>query len=408
MSETKPSPDPNPPAIFRPGYFLAGLVLGLAFCSIVARVVSHRGYHDTFTRFHVRISPEANYYPTIEEMCGIVRSRCRPDQVLVIVGGNSIFHGVGQPADKMWTLELQRRLGDRFVVINLAFRGALCTDGGALVAEALRREYPRQIYVANSSPFVPPYPYGIEPYRYLFWQARSFGLLEDYAPRNELVEDFERLNFGLADRFELAGAGWLDRVLRYRDLWNWIGYNYYFTIKNPHTPDLPQATWARRKFHDEEGDFNATPFVKRFLPENRDIEMKIVQGFSGTYYVEDKLGRWRLEPKLKEKFLHIARGAVPDDLKARTLIMLSRNSPYYLKNLSSDEMHREDLAYQDGVAAWQTAGYAAAEYGRDFTDDDYGDRTHLTIQGGRKLAGVVEKEIRAMVARLGYLKGNKP
>ena len=384
------------------------LALGLLACSIAARVVSSRGYHEVFTRFHVRLSPEAQYYPTIAEMCGIVRTRCRPDQVLVIVGGNSIFQGVGQPADRMWTVELQRLLGDRFVVINFAFRGALCTDGGALVAEVLRKEYPRQIYVANASPFVQPAPYGLEPYRYLFWEARSRGLLEEFAPRNALVDRFERDAVVRRAWFETQGAWLLDRVLRYRDLWNWVGYEYFFTIQNPVTPDLPQATWARKKFRDEENDFEDLPPARRYRLEYTEAEMKIVRGFTQLYYEKDGTGRWQLKPAVLADFLQVARGAVPDDLKPRTLLMLSRNSPYYLKNLTGDEMERENAAYRDAVAAWKEAGYASAEYGRDFADADYGDRTHLTSSGGRKLAALVAREIQGLDVKLGYTRGNKP
>ena len=82
---------------FRPRTFLAGLVAGLVLCSVVGRTVSHRGYHKAFTRFHQVISPEAQYYPTLGEMCGIVRMRCRPDQVLVIVGGTRSSTGWGSP-----------------------------------------------------------------------------------------------------------------------------------------------------------------------------------------------------------------------------------------------------------------------------------------------------------------------
>jgi len=60
-----------------------------------------RDHYPRFTRFIPAISPEVSYYPTVAEMCAIVRARHRPGQVLVIVGGNSIFYGSGQPADQM-------------------------------------------------------------------------------------------------------------------------------------------------------------------------------------------------------------------------------------------------------------------------------------------------------------------
>lgn len=392
----------RPVKFFRPLGFLVGFSVGLLACSLVARWVSSRGYHDTFTRFHVRLSPEAHYYPTIEEMRGIVRARCKPDQILVIVGGNSIFHGVGQPVGKMWTEELQRLLGPRYCVINFALRGALCTDGGAYVAESLRQEFLRQIYVANTSPFAVPEPYGLEPYRYLFWEARTRGLLEDFAPREERLEKFVARDLGLGDRFELVGRYWLDRAVRYHDLWNWVGYRYFFTIQNPHTPARPQATWAREKFKDEEGDFELVPMHERFKAEGREAEMKIVRGFSETHVERGSDGKWTVRANSRREFTEAAKGAFPDDLKPRTLIMLSRNSPVYLKQLTPDEREREEFVYREGGAAWRALGYHAGDYGVDFAPEDFGDRTHLTATGGRKLARRVATEIAAMVEQLGY------
>lgn len=387
---------------FRPVGFLVGLALGLAACSLLGRWVSSRGYHDTFTRFHVRLSPEAHYYPTIEEMRGIVRARCKPAQILVIIGGNSVFQGVGQPVGKIWTEELQRLLGPQYCVINFALRGALVTDGGAYVAESLRQEFPRQIYVANTSPFTPPEPYGMEPYRYLFWQTRARGLLEDFTPREARLKSFMANDLTLGDRFDLTGRYWIDRALRYNDLWNWVGYRYFFTIQNPHTPSQPQATWAREKFKDEEGDFELIPLHERFKAEGREAEMKIVRGFSATHVERGPDGRWMVRANSLWQFTEAAKGAFPDDLKGRTLIMLSRNSPLYLSQLTSDEQQREEFAYHEGIAAWRSLGYHSTDYGADFAPEDFGDRTHLTASGGRKLARVVAAEITMMSRQLGY------
>ena len=400
MSAPATAPAASGPGLFRPRFILAGFLAGLVLCALAARFVSSRGYHDNFLRFHVRLSPEAHYYPTMEEMRGIVRARCRPDQILVIVGGNSIFHGVGQPVGKVWTQHLQTLLGDQYAVVNFAFRGAMTFDAGALVAESLRDEYPRQIFITNSAPFTQPHPLGMEAYRYLFWEARSRGLLEDFAPRDAVVAAFEAKESSLAERLERRGAGQLDRLLRYRDLWNWVGYRYLFTIQNPHTPTMPQATWPRSRFKDEEGDYESFPFSQRFLPQNREAEMAITRGFSGTYYELDAQGGWRLKEGVLAEFTRVAKAAVPDDLKGRTLVMLSRNSPYFLNQLTAEESRREEVAYREALAAWTALGYHAAEYGRDFAPTDYGDRTHLTSTGGRKLAEIVAAQVRQIAAGL--------
>jgi lysophospholipase L1-like esterase len=408
MSDLPPSSPPPRSASFRPRTFFLGLVAGLVACAGLGRLESRSDYHPGFTRFFNVISPEGQYFPTVEEMRAIVRARCRPDQVLVVVGGNSIFNGVGQPADKLWTVELQRQLGDGFAVVNLAFRGAMCTDGGAVVAESLRREYPRQIYVANAAPFTVAIPYGIEPYRYLIWEARTRGLLEKSAARDALFAWYFQHEMLWGDRVELAAREQLDRALRFRDLWNWVGYNYVFTIQNPLTPGLKPGLRPRRDYLDVEPDYEDMAFEDRLAHANNAVEMEITRSFSGHFYAKGAAGIWQPVPLLQAEFERIARGAFPDDLKARTLIMLSRNSSYYIRQLTPDELLREDAAYRDGVAEWRKLGYASAEYGRDFDPSDFGDRAHLTATGGRKLAAIVAQQVQEMSRRLGYAAALSP
>ena len=129
-----PSASVRPFRVLRAGWFFAGLALGLAVLAWKGRQAVATDFHPDFVRFHPPISLEGNYFPTLGEMRAIVRARCRPDQVLVIVGGNSILQGVWQPAAQLWSRRLQERLGPRFCVVNFAFRGASPTDGGAVVA----------------------------------------------------------------------------------------------------------------------------------------------------------------------------------------------------------------------------------------------------------------------------------
>lgn len=429
MSDITNSPA-TPGTWFRPGFFLGGLLAGLVALAAAGHWAGRNNTHPGNERLHPRIAPEGRYNPTVDELCAMVRARCRPDQILVIVGGNSIFHGVGQPPDKLWTLELQRQLGDRFGVVNLALRGAISTEGGAIIAEVLRAEYPRMIYVANTSPFTPPGPLGEKAYQYIFWEAYFRGLLVDFAPRNEqldkyspapgfslpLVHHLQKDRAALIEvyhfqvsawlrRFGLRGEVWLDATLKYRDLWNWIGYEHYFTVPSFYTPRWPGWMAARGRLRDDEPDFEAMDFssAERFAPGKAAVEMPIVRGFTERAYTAGGPEGWTLNVAVRNDFLAGAKCAVPDALKARTLIMLSRNSPYFLQMLSPAEIQRDDLAYRDGAGAWRDAGYAAGEYGRDFLNEDFGDRTHLTASGGRKLAGITAREITTLAQKLGYL-----
>lgn len=389
---------------FRPRLFLAGLALGIVGCVGLGHYVTRHDYHAGFTRFHPRISPESSYYPTVDEMCAIVRARCRPDQILVIVGGNSILNGVGQPADQLWTLELQRLLGDKYAVINLAFRGALATDGGAVIAEVLRKEFPRQIYIANMQPMGDLHGLGLETYQFIFWEAHARGLLEDYAPREKLIEDFRRSTEAPPNLRELMLVAHADGVLRFRDLWNWVGYQHVFTVSSFYTPNFPRLLTARKHLRDEERDYEEMPFISpaRFGAEKEPAEMAITRGFTSGFYEKDAQGEWSLLPATRNTFTVAAQTGFPDSLKARTLLVVSRNAPFYRKKLTADELLRDDQGYRDTVALLESLGYRAMEYGKDFAETDYGDRTHLTVSGGKKLAAMVAAKVEETARQQGY------
>ena len=178
----------------RPRWFLGGLVLGLIFLIWFGRKISRTDFHPNFVRFHEMISPTGNYYPTLAEMCAIVRAKCRPDQILVIVGGDSILLGTWQPQSDVWSKRLQELLGDRYCVINFSFRGGSATDCGEVVAETLRNEFPRQILIADDPPVTNVLSMGSPPYRYVFWQAYYEGKLIAYPPREARIREFVSLD----------------------------------------------------------------------------------------------------------------------------------------------------------------------------------------------------------------------
>lgn len=395
----------TPPSVpwFRSRLYLLGLMLGFAGCALLGHYVSRHDYHAGFTRFHPRISPESSYYPTVNEMCAIVRARCRPDQILVIVGGNSILNGVGQPADQLWTLELQRLLGDKYAVVNLAFRGALATDGGAVIAEVLRQEFPRQVYIANMQPLGELHALGLGTYQFIFWEAYYRGLLEDYAPREKRIGEYRRKEAPPNMR-ELAVIDHADALLRFRDLWNWVGFEHVFTVPSFYTPKFPELLLPRKRLPDEEPDFEQMPFDSptRFSPVKEKAEMAITRGFTALAYEGNAAGEWSLRPETRRHFTQIAQAGFPDSLKGRTLLLVSRNAPVYRNILTAGERRRDDRGYRDTVEILESLGYGALEYGRDFAETDYGDRTHLSVSGGRRLAGLVAAKVGEMARRRGY------
>lgn len=396
------APNSHPP-LFRPAAFLTGVALGLLALAFAGRFVTTWDWHQGFVRFHPGITSESQYQPTLAEMRAIVRARCRPDQVLVIVGGNSIFQGVGQPVEKLWTRRLQELLGERYVVINFALRGSSPTDGGALAAESLRDEYPRLIYLANLLPFGTASAAGNLEYRFMLFDAMYKGWLLPHPPRRDVIVDNLRspqIYPGLA---EVRLGGYLDGWLRFRDLWNWWSFTKFFTFPTPTTPTLQGAFRPRELAMDREPDFETMPFRERFAERFWAAEMAITRATSGTFYQLDAAGKWEYQAGAVQSSLATSRLAFPDAVKARTLIVFSRNSPFYTQRLTDAERVRDELAYRDSVREFQALGYAATEYGPDFTTADFGDRTHLTAQGGRKLAERLAPEIRQLAGKLNYL-----
>ena len=409
FSEPKPLPIRPRPAWFRPKTFLVGLAGGFAALSALGWWLGRQNAHPGFTRFVPSISPETFYYPTVAEMSAIVRAQYRPGQILVLVGGNSILYGSGQPADQLWSRRLQELLGPRFCVVNLAFRGGSPSDGAMVVAEALRREFPRQILVANTGTVQGISPIGSEPFRFLFWEAYYKGELENYAPRNAVVRDFFGARAGLsAVQFDTAGRVWLDRGLHFRDLWNWVGMRWIFTIPDPYYPTWREQFQPRERFEDTEGDFDATPFAERFPANTLTLETQITRGFTETHYERTPAGGWMMRPAKQAEIESNLRATMPEPLRRRTLIIVSRNSPFYVQQLTPDEQRRDAQSYDDTIALYRSTGYAAMTYPADINENDYGDRAHLTVSGGRKLADAVAEEVRAMAANLGYEPPGQP
>lgn len=391
-----------PPRFFQPLSLLLGVLVGLLLLTWAGRTVSRENWHRNFVRFHPLIAGESHYQPTVAEMAAIVRSRCHPDQILVIVGGNSIFQGVGQPVEKLWTRRLQDLLGERYAVVNLAFRGSSPSDGGALAAEALRREFPRQIYLANVAPFTAASPAGNLDYRYMVLDATHKNLLLDHRARADTIKDY----LAHPDRYPSArednlGAR-LDAWLYFREFWNWVTVTRFSTFPTPLTSDLARAFLPRNAFADAEPDFEMMPFQARFPASVLATEMEIIRNNSAQFYREAPGGNWMLNESAYAVFRNYAIASFPEKLRARTFIVLSRNSPYYTRQLSPTERVRDNLAYLDSVRTWRELGFASIDYGSDFTSADYGDRTHLSAAGGRRLAEVLAPEIRSLASKLGY------
>jgi hypothetical protein len=389
----------------RPRWFLGGLVLGLVVLSLLGRKISRTDYHPNFVRFHEMISPTGNYYPTLSEMCAIVRSKCRPDQILVIVGGDSILLGTWQKEADVWTNRLQELLGDSYCVINFSFRGGSATDCGAVLAETLRGEFPRQILIADDPPITNVLAMGSQPYRYVFWQAYFEGRLITYPQREARIRELVSQDPGERLRLlETRISVWFDTVVHFHDLWNWVTLNYFGTVASPREAYFPLFLKPRRAYPDSEVDGTDPRYDGIHYPPSTLVdEMRIVLGAS-IYYSRGPDGHWLLAPATRADISNYCDEAMPASLKARTLVLITANSPYYLRRLSEGERQMVAQSVVDSADIWRQSGYSSMDFGQDYSDTDFGDRDHMTKLGGWKLAARVAPEIKAIAGRLGYLR----
>ncbi|HEX2852222.1 MAG TPA: hypothetical protein VHO24_03210 [Opitutaceae bacterium] len=386
-----------------PKTVLVGVLVGFVGLCLLGRRAAREDLHKDFTRFTQWVSPETKYYVTVNEMMSIVRTKAKPGQILVIVGGNSVFRGVGQPPDQLWTKRLQENLGDAYCVVNFAFNGSGITDGGAVAAEALRKEFPKQIYMANAAPTQWPIPDGTITYRFVYWDAYHKGLLIDDPARTATINHFNALPPYSGGFKELTMREQLDRWFYFQDYWNDVTFAQFNTVWGFYTLGPTKFLRARKTYPDPEPDFLKMTMATRYLEANLEAEMVNVRGCSVYAYNKDADGKWQPYAPIWDQFTEYIKSTVPAELKKRTLIVLSRNSPYYIERLAPDERERDNLAYVDAVKKWKEGGYESIDYGRDFLIEDYGDRTHLTWQGGAKLSGIIADKVREMSQNLGYL-----
>jgi hypothetical protein len=370
---------------------LLGLAVGFAGSVWAGYQASFYSKPSNFHRFFPQLTPQGSFYPPFSMLENLALARAKPGVTLVIIGGNSILAGVGQSESELWSTHLQALLGPRYAVVNLAFSGAYPSEAGALVAESLLRRGLPVIYVANYGPGPVARPYE-SIYAYLYWDAYYKGRLLPNPPREaELARHFAVLPRAQVEPMKLGRlAGWLDARLWFQELWHHLGYRSFATVWSPVSSSAP---WQPK---DRFGD--QTPPEKPLAERFRDFpdqEMAIVRGFSQVFAEPDGAGGWRPAPG------PLGQAAVDIDevfaapLRARMLMLLVENCPYYRDQLTASERARDNLVFSWYQALWRAHGVSCAVIGRDFSALDYHDRAHLAPSGGEKLALDVAGRIRA-------------
>lgn len=373
---------------------LAGVVLGFFLCSFAGKIVSDRPMLEHFVRFHGPISPSYYFYPTASELVSYVRHAVTRDKHLVVVGGASYFRGTGQNPDELWTLELQRLLGDEYAVVNFAMDQSGVTSFAGVAFQVLAREYPKIAYVTNASPVVVDPIDGGEVYRYVFWDAYYKGMIPLPAPWSERVRELAKDERKDPAGLELHLGKWIDQFTHACDLWTYIGYKYIFTVWSDGMPDT--LTSPRGEYID--GSDQNLAQKQRETRQNRDYRQRYEEmnkDFATKGFVRDKSGNWELDPGAFGVISQLSEAMFPDNLKSKCFLVLVRANPFFEQAFKADDWRRHETMFRQGQLAFERAGYRVVQLpDSEFTPDDFVDGGHYMVSGGRKVAKAVYEAIK--------------
>jgi hypothetical protein len=367
--------------------FFAGLIVGLACLSWLGATVKSPHLQSNFVRYHQKISPGTGYFPTPREFASIVGTNdSAMTKVYVIIGGSSVFNGVGQHESLVWTRALQKLLGAEFRVINLAQQGSGPPEAASMAAEWLLVRSQPVIYVTIASPrFMARYPDG--GFQYFFFDAWHHGFLLPWSPRERLLRN--AVFDGPSDIRVAALGSALDSYLNFKDLWNYFSYE----IANPNWNFI----------------LLPNPFLPRFLAADPEPTEKDRVRYSLDFERMTKALRGMMQDMSDLTPLLSSTGSaidewMPNRLRAVTLAGIHLWSPYYVKALNLDEQQIY-LARANDIAQFlgKVGIHRALVPTTGFTADDYVDALHLSVTGGTKVAGVLAPEIRTMARDLGYI-----
>jgi hypothetical protein len=344
---------------------------------------------ENFLRFHGPISPAYMFYPTASELVSYVRHTVPRSKYLVVVGGASYFRGAGQNPDELWTLELQRLLGDDYVVVNFAMDAAGVTSFASVAFQVLAQEYPRIAYITNASPVVVDALDGGEPYRYVFWDAYYKGLIPLPAPWRDRVTALAKEERKDRGGLELHLGKRIDQITYSCDLWTYIGYRYFFTVWSNGTADT--LTSARHLYIDS----NDPDLVRKQAFLRQDAEyIRISEAgnkdFSRKGFVQDKNGTWQLDASAFDVISQLSTSMYPANLRSKCYLVFVRANPYFKRAFTPDDSQRYDTVFREGQQAFERTGYKVVQLSdANFAPDDFLDGGHFMASGGRKVAKAV-------------------
>jgi hypothetical protein len=369
---------------------LSGVLTGFALAIFLGYQVSTYSKPPHFARFQAATSPSGLFYPPFRMLEHLALNRWRPGQTVVIVAGNSVFNGISQPLEALWSRRLQELLGpEKYLVVNLAMVGSHPTEAGVVVAEALvKRGIP--VIVCTTAGGAPRPAIG-DTHGYYYWEAWAQRALLSYPARDLDLRQWlaKRPEAERRKQEELRRWAVLNSWFYFQELWHHVALTQVFTVW---TRTNRMNSWQPRELA-RDPEIAQPPVEQRFL-EDAEVELRSTrQGFAN--YTELKQGSWHLSDDARFELHNRINAAYAPEFRPHLLVVLTTNAPFYRRRLNAEEREREAVMFRESAAIWQQEGIAClAAVGADFADVDYSDRVHLSSDGGNKVAALVAAEIR--------------
>jgi hypothetical protein len=378
--------------LLSPFPFFVGLILGLAALSSIGSYAWRQTPMGDFVRFHRSIGVETNYFASTGQVDSLIEAvESASPKVIVIVGGSSVFNGVGQRPEALWSKRLANLLGPDFAVLNLAQRAGGSGEFGSAAAELLIKRKRPVIYVADASIATFNNPLSTAWYRDFLFTAWHRDWLLPWPPRDKLLAEAAWHGDPVLRTTAISAA--LDRVFRFRDFWNAVSWCCFGTV------------WSK-------GLAYSSFKPRRSLPDPEMTPAQLAHMWTLVTPADiEKTVRSVRTEIMPRSASHITRQAywiehlAPAELRAVTLLSVRTSSPYFTDRLApvEHEQFRRQIGEQrDWLKAFGFDTVLAP--GASLAASDYVDRVHLSDAGAHKLAEEIAPHVREMAIRFGYIR----
>jgi alginate O-acetyltransferase complex protein AlgI len=363
----------------QPSFLFMGALAGFFLCCVAGKYPQNHNIYRNFLRFHEGINPETAFYPTASQVMAVADSTLPKDKIIVVVGGDSVFLGLRQNVNEVWTIELQKQLGDRFAIFNVGMPDGSPTGIGAVTFEMLAKNHPRIIYAFSQLPMYRVEIDGGITYRYFFWEAYYKGLIDLSPDRRREMEQCRSAEMKNPDGQELHIGTFLDSYVNANDLWTWFGYQAIWTVWSDRTALTPFR--ARKHYRDEHKapEFpGSNPYLNPQADKPVNNRFKNMVAFHGSTITGDPI-KWI--PILDSEL-----SIVPSSFRTQTIGCLHWLCPWTADAMTPDEIAAQEFCYDSIHQTLMTDGYRVMEYGKNYPGEEYADGSHLDATGGRHLA----------------------